>query len=150
MNLLLHRERTQRDLGQRPAGEREQSLTSDVLKPVEILRQHVEQEVLDFPIGPLDQDEAAITGLGRMLKKDRSQRPPRIVGQVLIKPPRLTSPAEAKALALRTQSYQVLLAHTLDRFGHLLRHESRLAIDSQTASHCTAQTMPLRCPQHTQ
>ncbi|MFB6556073.1 hypothetical protein [Streptomyces sp. NPDC056405] len=70
MNLLLRRKRTQRDLGQRPAGEGEQSLASDVLKPVEILRQHIEQEVLDFPVGPLDQDEAAITGLGRIARRD--------------------------------------------------------------------------------
>jgi hypothetical protein len=90
--------------------------------------------------------EGEVTDLGGMLEKDRSQRPRRIVRQVLIKPSRLTSPAEVKALALRAQSYQVPLAHTLERFGHLLRHESRLALDDQTASCCTAQIMSLRRP----
>ncbi|MFD9599010.1 hypothetical protein [Streptomyces sp. NPDC059970] len=92
LNLLLRRKGTQRNLHQLPTGEGQQSLASDLLKPVEVLRQHVEQEVLDFPIGPLDQDEAAITELGRTLKKDRSQRTRRIVRQVLIKPSRLTPP----------------------------------------------------------
>lgn len=145
MNLLLRRKRTQRDLGRRPGREREQSLAGDVLKPVEILRQHVVQEVLDFPVGPLDQDEAAIAGLGRTLKEDCSQRPRRIVGQMLTKPSRLASSAEVEALALRTQFYKVLLAHTLDRFGHLLGHESRLAINGQTrgaADTGHAPTMP--------
>ncbi|MFE7213607.1 hypothetical protein ACFU93_27200 [Streptomyces sp. NPDC057611] len=69
MNLLLRRKGTQRNLHQHPAREGEKSLAGDVLKPVEILRQHVKQEVLDFPVGPLDQDEAAITELGRYSKK---------------------------------------------------------------------------------
>ncbi|MFI0219068.1 hypothetical protein [Streptomyces lydicus] len=150
LNLLLRWKGTKRNLHQRPAREGEQSLADDVLKPVKVLQQHVEQEVLDFPVGSLDQDEGAVTELGRMLKNDRSQRPRPIVGQVLIKPSRLTSPAEVKALALRTQPYQVLLAHTLDRFGHLLRHESRLAIYGQTVSYCTTQTTPLRRPHHPQ
>ncbi|MFJ1701651.1 hypothetical protein ACIOHC_42945 [Streptomyces sp. NPDC088252] len=136
MNLLLRRKGTQRDLGQRPAREREQSLADDVLKPIKILRQHVEQEVLDFPVGPFDQDEAAITGLGRTLKKDRAQRPRRIVGQALIKPSRLASPAEVEALALRTQLYEDLLVHTLDLFGDVQRHEGRLSTNGQNARGC--------------
>ncbi|GAB1340133.1 hypothetical protein ACE1SV_67230 [Streptomyces sp. E-15] len=88
LNLLLHRKGTQWNLHQRPAREGEQSLAGDVLKPVEVLRQHAEQEMLDFPVGSLDQDEGAVTDLGRMINKDRSQRPRRIVGQVLFKPRR--------------------------------------------------------------
>lgn len=96
MNLLLRRKGTQRNLHQCPAGEGEQSLAGDVLKPVEVLRQHVEQEVLDFPVGSRDQDEGAVTGLGGMLKKDRSRRPRRIIGQVLIKPSRGVTAMRAK------------------------------------------------------
>lgn len=56
---------------------------------------------------------------------------------VLIKPSRLTSSAEVEAFALRTQFYEVLLAHILDRFGQLLRHGSRSAINGQNAICCT-------------
>lgn len=147
---LLRRKGAQRNLHQRPAREGQQSVTDDVLKSVEVLQQHVEQKVLDLPVGSLDQDEGAVTDLGGCSRTDRSQRPRRIVGQVLIKPSRLTSPAEVKALALRTQSYQVLLAHTLDRLGHLLRHGSRLALDGQNASCAQRRTVhPCDAPAHT-
>ncbi|OKI67235.1 hypothetical protein AMK14_23650 [Streptomyces sp. TSRI0445] len=92
--------------------------------------------MLGFPVGPLDQDEAAISGLGKALKKDRSQRPRHIVGQVLVQPSRSTSPVEVEMLALRTQLDKALLVHTLDLFGNVQRHEGRLSTSGQNARGC--------------